>query len=107
MKSLTRTLFFFAASCVLPSLVPAATRDSTPLKIIQTGEANFPAQLAMTGINTGRARAVCNIDADGRLADVIITAYTHPEFAREVADSLRAWSYEPAREHGKPVGTRV
>lgn len=111
MKSLPSLVLVFTAG-VLGSLAPSAlaassSNNSRALKIIQSGESNFPAQLAASGINTGRARAVVNIDADGKLADFIVTSYSQPEFAREAAESLRAWKYEAARENGTPVGSRV
>lgn len=111
MKSLHHTLLVLAAASVLGSFLPAASGaisgNSRRLKIIQTGESNFPPSLAMAGVKTGRARAVVNIDADGKLADFIVTAFSHPEFIREVGDSLRAWTYEPARDNGNPVGSRM
>lgn len=80
--------------------------DSRPLKIIQTTDAIFPRQLAAQGLMEGEVRAVINVDSDGKLADCLITAYTRPEFAREVLTALRSWKYEPAHDRGEPVGIR-
>jgi TonB family protein len=104
----TRVLFVIAVS-VCARLAAGSQRDSgdTPLKIIQTTESNFPPALAAEGIHEGEVRVVIVIDADGKLADFLVTSFTHPAFAREVLSSLRAWEYEPAREHGKPVGMRT
>lgn len=91
----------------LPAGARGAPLDDSPLKIIQTSAANFPPLLASEGILEGEVRAVINIDANGRFVDCLITAYTHPEFAREVMTSLRSWEYEPARQGGEAVGTRA
>ena len=47
------------------------------------------------------------VDADGKLADCLVTAYTEPEFASELLTAVRTWEYIPARQRGAPVGQRI
>lgn len=105
------TLYLVLAAGILAAprgiAAPGDFSDNRPLKIIQTSAANYPDQLAIDGIMEGEVRAVINIDADGKLADCLITAYTHPAFAREVLSSLKSWEYEPAYERGQPLSTRA
>src|SRR5687768_680207 len=70
------------------------------LRIVQTTPSNFPPALAAEGITEGEVRAVLNVDADGKLVDYLVTAYTRRELAEELVANLRNWSYEPARHRG-------
>jgi len=53
----------------------------------------------------GAASVVINVDADGKLADCLVTKYTDPAFADEAVRVLREWKYQPALVDGKPVGS--
>ena len=81
--------------------------DDRPLRIVQTTQANFPLTLAGEGVGEGEVRVVLNVDAEGKLVDYLVTAYTRREFADELVTHLRDWKYEPARQRGEPVGSRV
>ena len=81
--------------------------DDRTLRIVQTTQANFPVSLAAEGVGEGEVRVVLNVDADGKLVDYLVTAYTRREFAEELVGHLRDWKYEPARQRGEPVGSRV
>jgi outer membrane biosynthesis protein TonB len=81
--------------------------DDRPLRIVQTTQANFPATLAAEGIEEGEVRAVLNVDAAGKLVDYLVTAYTRRELADELVANVREWTYEPARQRGEPVGSRL
>ncbi|MSU66802.1 MAG: energy transducer TonB [Opitutus sp.] len=78
-----------------------------PLRIIQLVEAQFPHDLLASGVSEGQVHALLMVGADGKLLDCFITAYTHPELARELLSAVRGWEFEPARERGEPVGQRV
>jgi TonB family protein len=107
-----RRLFYLILSApilAVPASVaaPGDFSDNRSLKIIQTTPANFPDHLAVQGIREGEVRAVLSINADGKLADCLVIAYTHPDFAREVLSSVRSWEFEPPYERGQPVHTRA
>ena len=96
-------LRFFA---VLALSAAIASAKSTPVGIEQTVDAHFPTALTFTPINSGEARVIINIDADGQLADILVTGYTHQAFANEAVNLLRQWRYSAATINGIPVGTR-
>ena len=77
------------------------------LRVVQTTQANFPIALAAEGISEGEVRVVLNVDASGKLVDYLVTAYTRRELAEELVANLRDWSYEPARQRGEAVGSRI
>ena len=95
----------FAASVLCTAAVAFA--KNTPVLIEQTVEARFPVSLTYTPITHGEARVMINIDADGKLADLMVTGYTHPAFAKEATSLLRLWRYSPATVNGEPVGVRL
>jgi TonB family protein len=80
--------------------------DNRQPRILQTSPTNFPAGLAAEGVSRGEVRAVLHVDAEGKLVDCLVTAYTRRELAEELVAHLRDWNYEPARQRGEPVGSR-
>lgn len=107
MKTPRCLLVSVIALSIAPAVFGASFWDSRPLKIIQQSELEFPAVLAMQGVREGQVRAVLTVNAEGKFEDCLITGYTHPELATEVLKGVRWWDYEPARQRGEPVGTRV
>jgi TonB family protein len=99
------TLLRFLAVLVASTAVVYAR--NTPVKIEQTVEAQFPASLAFTTITSGEARIIINIDADGKLADLMVTGYSNPAFATEATSLLKLWRYTAATVNGEPVGVRI
>lgn len=97
------------AILLLAAVVPVgATSDGiTPPKIFQTVAASFPAELAATTLPRGEATVLISIDANGQLADMLVTSFSHAAFAREAVAVLPQWRYTAARRQGEPVGTRL
>lgn len=85
----------------------AEPADVQPLRIIRTVEPRFPDLLSRRGVYEGEARVVVHIDAEGRLADWLLTSYSHPFFGREATEVLRQWRFEPARRNGEAIGVRT
>lgn len=95
-------------SVVLFAVLSAAlAAQTTPLRIEQTVEPQFPHALSLTHLTSGEARVVVSIDEDGRLADLLVTGYTHKAFADEAVSMLRQWRYVAPTEHGRPFGLRT
>jgi TonB family protein len=92
---------FFAA------LAAALSAQTTPLRIEQTVEAQFPHALSLTHLTSGEARVVVNVDADGKLVDCLVTGYTHKAFADEAVGALNRWRFNAPTRAGKPVSVRV
>jgi TonB family protein len=75
--------------------------------IVQTCNPVFPFGLTQTGVTSGAARISISTDADGKLSEWLIVAYTHPELAKEALDCIKQWRFVPARLRGDPVGTTI
>jgi TonB family protein len=98
-------LRIFAASALCFAAVASA--KNTPVRIEQTAEPQFPASLTFTPITSGEARVMINVDAEGKLADLMVTSYTNSAFADEAVNLLKRWRYSPATVDGEPVGVRM
>lgn len=103
------------ASCLSRRLLGAAAAlgflaafgaDFVAPRIIQTTEARFPAMLAHSAVSTGTAEVIVNLDADGRLTDLLVSRYSQREFAEAAVGALRQWRIEPARSGGEALGAR-
>jgi TonB family protein len=94
------------AATALAAAPGFAADQVVPPRIIQTTEAHFPYALSQSPISSGVAEVIVNIDADGRLADLLVSRYSRIEFADEAVRALREWRYEPARREGEPAGAR-
>jgi outer membrane biosynthesis protein TonB len=99
------TLLRFLAVLAVSTAVVSA--KNTPVKVEQTVEGQFPASLAFTTITSGEARVMINIDADGKLVDLMVTGYSDPAFAAEATGLLKQWRYTAATVNGEPVGVRI
>lgn len=99
-------MFAGAASAALaapsaPSASPAA--DFAPCRVIKHAEAVYPARALAAGVTRGEASIVLEIDPAGQVLDRLVTAYTHPEFAREAERTVAQWTYVPGNYQGQPV----
>jgi TonB family protein len=86
---------------------PASPSAWQRLKFQQTVDPAFPPHLLQVGVNSGEARVVIDIDADGKLSECLVLGYTHEAFADAAVAAIRHWKFEPARLEGQPVGTIV
>lgn len=105
---LTPLAVFVLASAFAP-MASAATNtapaepDYAPCRVHQKSHAVFPVRLLEQGITQGEATIMLEIDTAGRVTDQLVTAYTHPEFAKEMQRTLAQWTFEPGRSRGQPV----
>jgi TonB family protein len=84
---------------------PASPSAWQRLKFQQTVDPAFPPHLLQVGVNSGEARVVIDIDADGKLSECLVLGYTHAAFADAAVAAIQHWRFEPARLEGQPVGT--
>ena len=89
------------------ALAGALAAQTSSVRIEQTVEPQFPAALAFTSINHGEVNVIICVDADGHLADLLVSGYTDRAFADEAVDALKHWRYTPAYDHGRPIGVRM
>jgi TonB family protein len=100
------------ALCVSAFLSPVAFAqfalpDYVPVKINQTVDAGYPPSMVTAGVKSGAASVAISVDDNGLLTDYVVTAYTHPAFAKEAVAALRKWTFEPARIHGAPRNSKA
>jgi hypothetical protein len=55
---------------------------TVPLNVHQTVNASFPRSLVSVGVTSGAVSVAIAVDEAGRLSDYLVTAYTHPAFAK-------------------------
>ncbi len=78
-----------------------------PVKIDQTESPVYPQTLVNIGIKSGAASIAVAIDDTGKMADYVVTAYSHPGFADSAIAALKKWKFEPARVHGSPRNAKA
>jgi TonB family protein len=100
------TLLGLAISSSLALASLPGVPDFVPVKINQTEEARFPSSLIAVGIKSGAASIAISVDDSGKLADYVVTAYTHPAFADSAVAALKKWTFEPAQIHGIPRNSK-
>jgi TonB family protein len=81
--------------------------DNVGLSIEQKAPAAFPPWLLMRGLHSGKVRLVISVNAEGRLVDQLVVAYTHEGFVKPVLEAVKEWSFEPAKVDGVPRSSRV
>ncbi|MBA4136225.1 MAG: hypothetical protein C0518_02780 [Opitutus sp.] len=87
--------------------VTATAATIQHLKLVERIDPQFPPGLEIFGITKGGVRCVIDVDAGGRVEDVLILAYTHERFARAVREVMPLWRFEPARVDGRPVSAQT
>lgn len=112
MKALIPTLLL--AAFLLPAAAPAQSAsplivfaqpdaDSGPMRVTQTEPPIYPQRLVADGVKGGKATVAVQVDQKGALTDVLVLAYSYPEFAAAAVEAIRKWHYEPARVKGAPT----
>lgn len=95
----------FLASASAGELV--VSFDSAPgghgFKILRDESVQFPVVLMHDGITHGEARILLEVDAEGRLIDTLVLAYTHRPFADAALAAIRHWKFEPGTLNGEAV----
>jgi TonB family protein len=99
MKILSLVCLVFGCSTV----AFAAASNSQPCKINQKVPAVYPGRLLYNGVLRGEAAVVLEIDPAGKLADALVTTYTHREFAEEAIRAVKQWTFQPGYLDGQPV----
>lgn len=78
-----------------------------PPRIRKQSDIKFPQRLIALGVTSGAVQLMLDVDADGTLADHLIVAFTHHEFANEVSRTVARWRYEPAIVNGRPIAATI
>ena len=73
------------------------------LKILDMELPTYPNKMVFQGIYDGQATLVISVDETGSITDVFQESYTHPIFGRLADESVRKWTFQPAKLNGEPV----
>jgi TonB family protein len=109
MKSLSACLFGsgLLLTCAVFGQMGPTVPEWQSLTIVQTCQPVFPYGLTQKGVTRGEAQVSISTDANGKLDEWLIVAYSHPELALEAMDCVKQWKFIPARLRGDPVGTTI
>lgn len=114
MKNIRVTVFYFAVIFMWSSVLPVVAgfpgrdeNDDAGLNIIQTAPAEFPNGVLLKGLHSGKVRLVVSVDAEGRLVDHLVVAYTNEAFVASAVRAVKGWTYEPARVRGRSRASRA
>lgn len=99
----TLSVRLIIAALALGGAVAASATTVQHLKLIERIDPEFPRGLHVFGITKGGVRCLIDVDATGRVEDVLILAYTHERFGRVVSEVMPKWRFEPARVDGRAV----
>jgi TonB family protein len=103
--SILATIGLLSLPCVAARTeATTGTNRFQPLVINQTTDVEFPPAMLAQGYLKGRVTMLITVDASGKLTDSLALSYTQPYFAHAVQAALHAWTFEPARMNGEPVG---
>ena len=105
MKASTLLLSFALG---LASVGAATAQTTAPLADCAPGAIErplpeYPITLRKTHVTTGLAQVAICIDAEGKLADILVIRYTREEFATATVNALKKWRFTPAIRNGVPV----
>ena len=101
-------IFMLASVLPVTAGLPAADSESEAgLRINQTEPAEFPVGALHQGIHSGKVRVVVSVDAEGKLVDYLVVAYTNEIFVSSAVRALKSWTYEPAKVHGHVRASRA
>lgn len=84
---------------------PAAEDVVTELRITRKINPTFPQRLIDAGIARGEAHIAALIDAEGRVVDSLVVAYTEKDFADSAMIALGKWKFEPTQVGGRGAST--
>jgi TonB family protein len=102
--SSTRSSLFLLCGCTLLAPSAGLSADHAEPGIVETVNPVFPPELDASGFNYGEVHILIKVDAAGKLADYLVTAYTRQPFADSAVAALQHWTFEPAQIDGRATG---
>ncbi len=99
----------------LGALLPLAASPLTPEDryVHSSQKAGAPVPISVVapdvqGFDVGKsARVEFVVDSSGYASDFTVVSTNDPGLADAVIDAVRQWRFDPARQNGLPVATRV
>ncbi|HWA24281.1 MAG TPA: TonB family protein [Lacunisphaera sp.] len=103
MKSPRLIAFLSALAFALPASAAFESAKIGPGNTLP----QYPSGLTLLGITKGYAVVAVSIDAEGKVQDTLVLAYTQPQLARAAREAVSSWTFIPARLDGSPVPVRT
>lgn len=92
---------------ILP-LRPSMGGENAGIGIDRSGyDPVYPPGMLYEAIYSGEARIAISVDAEGKLSDYLVIAYTQEEFAKVAVAALKRWRYHPALVRGEARASRA
>ena len=88
---------------LLAAAVPAFAQFESARISSDNPMPQYPAGLTLSGITKGYAVVAVSVDAEGKVQDSLVLAYTQPQFARATLEVVNKWIFIPARLDGAAV----
>jgi len=101
-KSLLSAWLVSICIVVIPEIA-TGIENFESLKVLDTVVPSYPLRMTYEGIYDGSARVIINVDETGKLYDVYLESYTHPEFGRLAEEYIKRWTFQPAKLNGEPI----
>lgn len=100
--------FLLATSAFLlgtPALQAELPQYDRPPELLENKLPMFPTRLQLEGILQGEVETLVDIDAQGRVVDVLYLGATHRYFVDAVDRVIHDWRFSPALREGEPAPT--
>src|SRR5438270_660737 len=88
---------------LLPATVPPFAEFESAKIAAGNAMPTYPGVLKLNGITRGYAVIAVSIDAEGKVQDSLVLAYTQPQLAQASLAAVRSWKFLPARLDGQAV----
>ncbi len=92
---------------LLAAAVPAFAQFESARIARDNPMPQYPGGLTLAGITKGYAVVAVSIDAEGKVQDSLVLAYTQPQFARATLEVVNRWVFIPAKLDGAAVPVRT
>jgi TonB family protein len=89
------------------SAAPLSESTVDGLRVLERVDPVFPTEVTLLGITKGMVSCVVDIDSQGKVEDVLVTAYTHRSFARAVREAMPLWRFDPPKLNGARVASQT
>lgn len=74
-------------------------------RIVERAPITIPIRALNDGVTSGVVQLTLLIDAEGKLSDTLVTAYTNRHLAEAAREAVGSWQFSPSRIGGKLVPT--
>jgi len=112
MKNINKLALVLGLGALLPLAVKAKSTEEAYIGSAQRGP-GIPVPVTVVtpdveGFDVGKtAKVEFVVDATGRTTGFTVVTTDDPQLADAVIDAVKQWRFDPARQNGVPVATKV